>query len=175
MPVRHDFECPKGHITEQTVDVNAAGWQKQPCGVCSRAAERVFLSSRSRSFLDAKVVVYRDAGGHTIYPGSANEKMPDRYAKLGYERVEMDFHAARRFQNAMNKEERLKMSHYLETLQRTHEEEHAQDRSDLRQAMRNMSPMGREFAQYVMDIQNSRDARRYISSDPGFHNEALEG
>jgi hypothetical protein len=173
--IRHDFECPLGHITEHTVDTNVADWKNQPCGICPENASLVFLSSRSRSFLDSKVVVYRDAGGHTIYPGSADEKMPDRYSKLGYERVEMDFHTARRFQSSMNREEQLKMSHYLETLQRTHEEEHAQDRSDLRQAMQNMSPMGREFAQYVMDIQNSRDAKRYISSDPGFHNEALEG
>ncbi len=175
MAVRHDFECPDGHVTEKTVDVSVNGWRKQKCGVCSKKAEQVFLPYRSNSFTDMKVVVYRDSGGHTIYPGSAAEAMPERYRKLGYERVEMDFHSARRFQKEMNKEEQTKMSHYLETLQRTYENEHKEDREDLLRAMRDMSPLGRAFAERVIEIQNSRDARRYISSDPGFHNEALEG
>src|SRR5688572_22028430 len=145
--ILHQFECPQEHLFEEFTEWNNAlrKCDPKPCPECKESAD-VTLDRRNyrRQALHSRpVVVYRDAGGHTIYPGSADEAMPDRYKKLGYERVEMDFHTARRFQNSMNKEERLKMSHYLEALQRTYEEEHAQDRSDLREAMRHMSPLGR--------------------------------
>lgn len=122
-----------------------------------------------------KVTVYRDKNGHTIFPGETEAKMPARYAKEGYERVEMNFHEARKFTKEMNGRERSKAAAYLEGLQRVSEEAYKEQRSDLLHEMRGMSTYGREFAEYVIDQMNSRDSRAYLSEDPGFHNEALDG
>lgn len=123
---------------------------------------------------NVRVTVYRDKDGHTIFPGETDAKMPARYAKEGYERVEMNFHEARKFTKEMNGRERSKAAAYLEGLQRVSEETYKESRSDLIQEMRRMSPRGREFAEYVMAQMNSRDAKAYLSEDPGFHNEALD-
>lgn len=120
------------------------------------------------------IVVYQDASGHTIYPGRSDAPIPKRYAKLGYEKVEMNLHEARRFSTQMNRDERAKMSAHLEREQRQQEHVQAQMRSELREAMRHMSPKGRDYVRAVMELNNSRDAKAFLSHDPGFHNEALE-
>ena len=171
--VLHNFECSKGHITEQLVETTKENWIKRSCVKCGGEAERVFLP-RNHNAQAPAIVVYRDASGHTIYPGRNDAKMPARYAKLGYERVEMNLHEARRFSSQMNREERAKLAVHLEREQAHAEALSAQQRSELRDAMRNMSRQGRDYVRAVMEYNNSQDAKRYYSTDPGFHNEALE-
>ena len=120
------------------------------------------------------VTVYRDASGHTIYPGRADAPLPARYAKLGYHKIEMNLAEARRFSSQMNRDERAKMAAHLEREQAHAEQLQSQTRAELRDAMRHMSPRGRDYVRAVMEQNNGRDTRAYLSSDPGFHNEALE-
>jgi hypothetical protein len=175
MAVLHSYECPKGHLTEKLVDPKVEGWKIQLCSSnCKEQAEQVFLP-RGVKFQDAlHIVVYRDASGHTIYPGK-NGKMPERYSKEGYERVEMNFHEARRFTQQMNRDERAKMARHMEKEQIVYEQVQAQQRDDLRQAMRHMSPLGRDYARAAMELSNNQEHGKYLSVDPGFHNEALDG
>lgn len=173
--VNHSFECPEGHITEKTVDVNTEGWKQQQCGAeCSAIAEHVYLSKRVLRGSGKKITIYRDGAGNVQFPGSADEPMPDRLAGLGYERVQMDYHEARKFQTEFNKAERFKAADKLEFMHYLENEQRKEDRDDLLSALHSMSPRGRDFAQRVINENNARDARAYYSSDPGFYIEAIE-
>ena len=173
MAVAHNYECPEGHITEKLVDVNQEGWEKQICsGDCPCLAERVFLSKRMQALTRLPITIYRNAAGEVRFPGSASEAMPANYKSQGFERVEMNFHEARKFQKEFNDRERGRDSIKKEFMEYIEAEEKAAERSDLHHAMRNMSPIGREYAEYVIEQSNKR--RDYYSSDPGFRIEILE-
>lgn len=175
MAVLHNFECPEGHITEKLVDVNEKDWDKQNCGYgddCGNVAERVFLSKRVQALNRLPITIFRNAAGEVRFPGSATEPMPSNYKEQGFERVEMTFHEARKFQKQFNEQERHRDSLKKEFMDYMESQEREQSRSDLLHAMRNMSPMGREYAEYVIEQANKR--RDYYSDDPGFRIEILE-
>lgn len=123
---------------------------------------------------DLPVVIYKNGAGEVRFPGSATEPMPANYKQQGFERVEMSYHEARKFQKDFNASERFKDADKKELLHYLHEEEHREDRSDLQHAMRGMSNQGRDFAQYVIEQNNRKESTQFYSHDPGFYIEALE-
>lgn len=173
--VLHNFECPEGHITEKLVDVNQSGWETQKCSdVCDSPAERVFLSKRIQALHRLPITIYKGPDGSVRFPGAANEAMPDQYRKEGFQRVELSYYEAKKFQNEFNAQERARHSDKLEYMHYLESEARKEDRSDLLREMRNMSPRGRDFAEYVISQNDSRDAHKYYSQDPGFHIEILD-
>ncbi len=172
--VLHNFECSQGHITEKLVDTNEKDWQWKTCGEgdCFELAERVYLSKRAQAFHRLPITIYRNASGEVRFPGSASEPMPDNYKAQGFERVEMTFHEARRFQKQFNEQERGRDSIKKEFMDYMESQEKSESRSDLLHAMRSMSPIGREYAEHV--IRESEKRRDYLSHDPGFRIEILE-
>ena len=100
--------------------------------------------------------------------------MPKRYQKEGYERIEMRPHEARNFAARQNKEERLKMERHLSSMQAAYAHVHKEQRDELLQAMKHMSPLGRDMAMAAIEHANHEESRKYLTSDPGFHIEVLE-
>lgn len=176
MMVLHNFECRRGHITEKFVDVESPGWRSQPCDYegCARMAEHVYVSRHMQALLRKPIVIYKNAMGEVRFPGSADEPMPQNYKDQGFQRVEMNFHEARKFQREYAQDLQFKESDKLEFIHYMESELRKEDRQDLIREMRRFSAHGREFAQYVIEQSNSEDARKYYSHDPGFHIEAIE-
>lgn len=171
--VLHSYECPEGHVTEKLVNVNEKDWENQICSEdCNNVAERVFLSKRAQALHRLPITIYRNAQGEVRFPGSATEAIPENYKAQGFERVEMNFQQAKKFQKEFNEQERGRDSIKKEYMEYAESQEKAQNRSDLLHAMRGMSPIGREYAEHAIEQANKR--RDYNSSDPGFRIEILE-
>lgn len=173
--INHNFECPEGHITEKLVDVNEKDWTKQICDQdeCPCLAERVFLSKRMQALHRLPITIYRNSNGEVRFPGSAREPMPANYKEQGFERVEMTYHEARKFEKEFSAQERARSSDKLEFQHFLETEKNKGGREDLLHEMRGMSNYGRDFAQYVIEQNNREDAGRFYSEDPGFYIEVL--
>jgi len=131
-------------------------------------------TTMTSSFTDKPIVVYKDGSGNVQFPGRADEKLPKRLAKLGFEKVEMTPHEARRFGKQMNSLERIKMEKHLSAMQAAYAHVHKEQREELRVAMRHMSPLGRDLAQAAIERADREEGSKYYTSDPGFRIEILE-
>jgi hypothetical protein len=133
-------------------------------------------TARRRAELEP-TVVYMGPKGEVGFVASSdpNCRSAKGYEKRGFVRKEMPFYEARKFASQMNKAERARAEKVLEAVYNSEQELRAQERSDLRAAMRHMSPRGRELAQYAIERGNQMDAEYYRAKDPGFHIEGVDG
>lgn len=173
--VIHNFQCPSGHITEKMIDVNEQGWKEQSCSTsCELSASHVYLSKRVQILNRKPITIYRNSSGEVRFPGSADEAIPANYKAEGFQRVEMTYHEAQKFQKDFNRQEQMRDSDKKEFMHYLESERNAEDRSDLLHSMRGMSSRGRDFAAYCIEQNNKNEAQKYYSNDPGFHIEILE-
>ena len=91
--VRHDIRCQAcGKIT---IDILVSGDHLPDCPSCGSSTEIEWhtprIGQRISVHSSERAVVYRNPRtGSIAYPPVNNEPMPERYAKGGYERVELD-------------------------------------------------------------------------------------
>jgi len=145
-----------------------------PCETerCPGPAVRTFDPSitmrrpRSRAQPFDPVVVHRDADGNYRFPGS-----PDAAVPAGFERVELRTTAeVRRFEGDVNRRESERHDEAAARDQGFYGRLQTQNRSDLRAAMRHMTPLGRAVAEEAMRANDEKLRGRF---DPGFHVEAF--
>jgi hypothetical protein len=91
--VIHDLECEQCELLNLDTPVNVAYLPK--CPNCLQPMSIIYSMARSRGtalvHASERAVVFRHPGtGSIAYPGVNNRPMPKRYAKAGYEKVEMD-------------------------------------------------------------------------------------
>lgn len=107
------------------------------------------------------VVVFRNAKGEFSFPGRAEDPAPK-----GYERVELktmrEIHSLERTVNSQQKHE---WERGREAERAAYAEKQSTLRSELRQQMQRMTPMGRDFAQAAMRRNDERPTEKF---DPGF-------
>jgi hypothetical protein len=158
--------CPKCHEV-----VHLGDWP-----FCNKAGGGHEAASRRRRAQVEPTVVYRGPNGEVGYVGSTdpNCRSAKAYAAKGYNRVEMPFYEARKFARQMNSRERTAAERVLEAVYNSEEELRKSERSDLRIAMRNMSPMGRALAEYAIQKGDQKDHDYYKVKDPGFHIEGVD-
>ena len=108
-----DFECPKGHHSEQYL---SRYQDTSPCGEegCTEVGEyrpsfwyssRVQLAQRF-----SPVVIHRDADGNVRFPGHANAPVPE-----GFQKVELaTLHDVRKFEAEIGKRDTAKSEKFRE-------------------------------------------------------------
>jgi hypothetical protein len=159
------YECPKHGTFELTLPLRK--WDStKPCPKCSQPSEQVLLPQRAYAEFRDPIVVHVSADGKYRFPGAANARVPK-----GFERKELrTIREVESFERDVNKQLRGEAERHRENESRHFEEIYAQKRSELRQAMQQMSPLGRDFAQFAIKMNN---ARRRKPTDCGFHVEIL--
>jgi hypothetical protein len=161
-----DVKCPQDHVSE--VMRLLADWPKTPpCPECGAETVQVLLPSYLRHSPDP-VVVFRGPDGNFRFPGDANGPAAARYAREGFERVELRGAAdVRRFEKVMNAHEYSRAARRVEHQQQFREQREKHMRGELRQKMQSMSERGRELARVVMR-QNDHKPRERVQ-DANFH------
>lgn len=161
-----DVRCPADHVHE--VMRPLALWPATPvCPTCGAATVQVFLPPRVRSAPDP-VVIFRAPDGSFRFPGDAQGQSAQRYAREGFERIELRGAAdVRRFESVMNHHERSRAMRRVERQQQFREQREAALRSELRRQMASMSPRGRAIAEAAMR-RNDQKPREY-ARDANFH------
>lgn len=163
---RIDVQCFNDHISE--VMRPLAMWPKTPnCPDCGAPTTQIHLPSAIRQAPDP-VVVFRGPDGTFRFPGDANGASAARYARDGFERIELRGHAdVRRFEKVMNAHEYSRAARRVEHQQQFREQREKHLRGELRQKMQSMSERGRELARVVMR-ENDRKPRERVQ-DANFH------
>lgn len=140
------------------------------CGQEIHHGDYPFCPHESTLSLNAQrfspVVIFRNADGHVRLPGSTDIAPP-----AGFERVELKtVHEVRKFEREMNQREHAKHEDSRYRDSQACEAARTKLRGELRMAMQQMSPLGRDFARYAIEQTNNRRKGRY---DAGFRVEAL--
>lgn len=166
---RIDVRCANGHDHEVVRPI--ADWPKTPvCPTCGDPTEQMILPATSRSAPDP-VVVFKAPDGSFRFPGDPNGLSAAKYAKSGYERLELRGSAdVRRFESQMTKQERSIAARKVEKMQQHREMRETQNRGQLRQLMQSMTPFGRAVARAAM--RRNDDKPREHTKDPNFVVEA---
>ena len=162
MAVRHDFRCGQcNKVFERTVSWDT---EATPCE-CGGEASRVFISQREyRAQAFDPVLIYRDASGHTRFPGRNDGPVPKGYEPI-YLRTTSE---VRNFERRMNAKERERYFAHKERNEARFSEWTSASRSELRQKMQHMSPRGRDLAETAMR-ENDRNSGVDNRFDPAFH------
>jgi hypothetical protein len=160
MPVQHNFECTKGHITLKIMP-SVYPVPRKRCGFegCKALAERILLPRRYAHC--EPTIVFRAADGHIEFPGHRDHPTPK-----GYDRVEIPSHEIRAFERQMNREIAAKETRLSEMDQRVAEHVCAQRHADLRAELSQMDTFHRELAIESMKGESAGYSKTY---DPGFH------
>lgn len=127
------------------------------------------MSHRRQALHTQPIVVHVAPDGTYRYVGDPNVAV-----KPGFVKKEMNYYEARKFCREVNEGQRADLSRHLSNLQKAEESVNKEARTEILRAMRDMTPRGREFAEYAIAESNRRDAERYRSWDTGFHIEGLE-
>jgi len=168
MPL-YDYDCPKGHRFEAyfTKFRNST-----PCRAegCSESARFVLVSlsgvGEGRFIGSAPVVIHKADDGSVRFPGHANAPVPE-----GFERVELrTTEEKRRFEREINKNEYKRHQEAQERKEQYFGAIRSKNRAELREAMKHMSPRGRDIAMAAMEARDKRVSQKY---EAGFHIEAL--
>lgn len=167
-----DVRCSgkKPHTTEVHRPIRM--WPKTPpCPECGAPTEQIHLPPRARWTIDP-IVVFRAPDGTLRVPGDPTSPMTKKYARFGYERIELRSAAeVRRFEQQENSRELSLASRRTEHREQMRELREAESRRSLRSAMEHMSERGRDLARAMM-AQNDR-APRARTRDPGCHFEVF--
>lgn len=132
------------------------------CGRCTAELSITFDEGGYRAQPFEPVVVFRDAAGNVRFPGRTDSSIPE-----GFQRVELRTSAeVHRFEREMNVRENAKHDIHAECEERYYNELERKNRRELREAMRQMTPQGRAFAEEAMRQGDKRPSGRF---DAGFH------
>jgi hypothetical protein len=163
----YTYECPEHGPFELSLPLNK--WDdKMPCpkGNCGKISEQVLLPSRTPGQFSDPVVIHVAADGSVRFPGRSDARVPK-----GFERRELrTIRDIERFEHDTNVRLSAEADQHNSNEQRFFGELRAQQRSDLRQRMQNMSSQGRDFARFAM---KKNDERRGKRTECGFHLEIL--
>jgi len=163
-----DVTCTQDHIHE--VNRPLAMWPATPpCVTCGQPTVQIHLPPALRAMPDP-VVVFRGPDGTFRFPGDAHGASAARYAREGFERIELRGHAdVRRFEKVMNAHEYSRAARRVEHQQQFREQREKHLRGELRQQMQSMSERGRDFARLVMRQNDHKPRER--AQDANFHAE----
>jgi predicted RNA-binding Zn-ribbon protein involved in translation (DUF1610 family) len=166
MPI-YNFSCSAGHVCEKIIK-----WVESltpgPCPECGGDLERVYLSRQQEAQRFKPIVIDVSPEGEFSFP--MNEHAP---VSLGFARRELrTFAEADAVMRSVNEKERRTMEAEVQGRTAQLDAMNAENRRELRERMRHMSPAGRAFADYVM-AQNDAKARPRMS-DPGVFLEIRE-
>lgn len=147
-----------------------AEWPATPvCTACGQPTEQWMPPPRSDRSITA-IVVFRAPDGSFRFPGDGSGAQAARYAREGFERVELRGAAdVRRFEKVMNAHEYSRAMRRVEVRQQQREAREAQMRSELRQRMQSFSRQGRDIAKAAMAMNDNKPALR--AAFPNFHAE----
>jgi hypothetical protein len=168
-----DVKCANDHIRDVNRPLSMYP-ATPPCpavladgSVCGAPTEQIHLP-RAVSWSVDPVVVYRAADGSFRFPGDVNGPGDAKYARQGYERIELRSAAdVRRFESVMNKREYARASRRVEALQAQRVARERETRSELARLMSSMTPMGRALARAAIERNNGKPLER--AGDAGFH------
>lgn len=165
-----DVRCESGHIHE--VYRAAKDWPRTPdCPDCGAATEQVHLPKRIRWNPDP-VVVFRAADGSFRFPGDPNGLSAKNYEQQGFQRVEIrGALEMRSFEKQMNQREYSRAARAVERKQEMRERRESEMRSQLRDRMARMSPLGQAVARATMARNDAKPRERV--TDPGFISEVF--
>ena len=162
-----DLLCSKGHEVE-VFRHSSEVQDQEPCQECGATAIRVYRMTRTHGYtgLTQPLVVFKRPDGTYAVPAQPDARMPTEY-----ERVELrNATEVRRVEGAINREEREKWEAANRGRERLKGEVSSANRAELRDRMAHMSAVGRDFARFSMDKNNSAPNRKYRGQ---FHFEAL--
>jgi len=163
----YSYECSKHGIFE--VSLPLSRWDdKMKCTTkgCDLFADQVLLPSQGRGTFEVGIVVQVGPSGEVRFPGHRDAKCPK-----GFHRKELkSVREVEQFEREMNHKLRNEAERHNDREEKIFKEVQEKNRSDLRQAMRNMSPQGRAFAQFAIDRNNNRKRK---PTDCGFHVQIL--
>lgn len=155
------YECEKHGDFELILPLRK--WDDhKPCPKCKKSSQQVHRPQAGRNEFVNPIVVHVAADGAVRFPGRADARLPKGFARRELKTIR----EVERFERQMNTKLRDEAEQHN---QREHEHFEAirkRNRSELRQAMQRMSPLGRDFAQLAMRI---NDERKRKSSEVGFH------
>jgi hypothetical protein len=139
----------------------------KPCPQCKKSSQQVFLPSNTRDCaFPEPIVIHVSADGSVRFPGDASAKVPK-----GFEKKELrTIREIESFEKSYNHTLKVEASQHQENEERYFTALHAQNRSDLRNRIASMSPLGRDFAMLAMQI---NDRRKKKPTDCGFFSEIL--
>ena len=162
---KYSYECPTHGLFHLILPLRE--WDDhKPCPQCSKTSEQVVLPQGEHGTLPHPIVVHVSSTGRFRFPGS-----PDAKAPKGFEKVELKtISEVQKFERQVNHRLREEARDHQENEEKFFAGVKAQLRSDLRQAMKNMTPKGRDFARIVMAL---NDARRRKPTEVGFHCDIL--
>jgi hypothetical protein len=153
----HDYVCTAGHKFE-VVTLPSKVKDKVRCrkARCKRMAVISWNAGTVRSGQTiSTIVVHVDKHGNVSFPGRNDATVPP-----GFQKVELTTLAqARKFTNAFNQRESAEAEQREQVKRDEFEALQQMNRSDLRQSMQRMSPLGRDFANYAMERNNNRPRR----------------
>lgn len=162
---QYSYECEKDGIFELSLPLRK--WDEyKPCPKCRKICRQVVLPSRGDSHFEVPIVVHVGADGKFRFPGSRESKVPK-----GFESVELrSVREVEQFERKVNAQLQSEARDHQEREEKHFSEIYARNRSELRQQMQHFSPLGREFAETAIRINN---ARKRKTTDCGFHVEIL--
>ena len=138
----------------------------KPCPTCKKPSQQILLPSEGRGEFTVPVVIHVDAKGNYRFPGSPDAKLPPGFEKRELKTIRDIEH----FEHQMNAKLRSDSDRHHENETQAFAQIQSRLRSELRTAMQRMSPLGRDFAEMAMKM---NDERKRKSNDCGFHVEIL--
>jgi hypothetical protein len=162
---QYHFECGEHGLF--AVTCRLAEWSDtKPCPACTKPSEQVVLPQGEYGTLPVPIVVHVSATGRFRFPGAADAKAP-----RGFERVELKtISEVEKFERRVNHQLREEARDHQENEEKFFGKVKAELRGELRHAMKNMSPLGRDFARFVMAL-NDRKKRK--PTEAGFYCDIL--
>jgi putative FmdB family regulatory protein len=160
MPV-YDYDCETHGLFQ--VNCRLADWNDfKPCPTCGKSSEQMLLPSRVAGHFSQPIIVHVAADGAVRFPGASDAKVP-----RGFEKRELrTIREAEQFERTFNQQLRVEADRHHMNEDRHFGEVRAQQRSELRMKMQQMSQQGQDFARAAM---KANDQRRSKSNDCGFH------
>lgn len=163
-----DVKCPADHVSE--VHRPLAMWPATPpCVTCGQPTEQIHLP-KAVQWTPDPVVVFRGPDGVYRFPGDPNGRAAAKYARDGFERVELRGAAdVRRFERHMNKHEFSRACNRAEFMQRAREAREKDLRGQLRMKGQSMSRRGRDLMRAAFEYNDGKPREK--GKDPGFYSE----
>lgn len=150
------------------VTCRVAEWDEwKPCPNCGKSSQQMLRPSDSRdSHFPDPIVIHVSAEGKLRFPGDANAKVPDGYVKKELRTIR----EIEQLERTMNTQLRAEAEQHHENEDRFFSKVHSENRAELRMRMQSMSPLGRDFAKFAIEMGN-RIKRK--PTECGFHSEIL--
>lgn len=164
MPV-YSYECPKHGRFDLTLPLRK--WDEwKPCPECGESSQQVVLPQGEPGTLPQPIVVHRDEKGNFRFPGAPDAKVPKHFEKVELKTIK----EVEKFEREVNQRLRGEAQRHQENEEQYYAGVKKHLRGELQNAMRSFTPRGRDFARFVMAL---NDAKKKKSTEVGFHTEIL--